>query len=169
MAQERRGHDDRVAAARLVRRQRRTASRRRSPRRFTNAVRKKLVDELAPLRKNAAPESSWRDWGGGATVAANAGRGKPVARGKDLSWEPLRPREWSKFPTTTCRALDSGTAHSSFDGVLTSDRRNAVRSVGGHAAYELERVFGVNPRPGVVVRIGRFLRGTFVPPEHDAG
>ena len=63
---------------------------------FTAARRKQLASELAPLRKDAIPNHPWRAWGGldhavgeqrmpGATSRWN--------RGKDLSWEPLRP-EW---------------------------------------------------------------------------
>jgi ATP-dependent DNA ligase len=59
---------------------------------FTTAVRKQLVEELAPLREHAReghPWAAWADWAGdaqrmpGATSRWN--------RGKDLSWEPLRP------------------------------------------------------------------------------
>ncbi|HEY8133285.1 MAG TPA: ATP-dependent DNA ligase, partial [Thermoanaerobaculia bacterium] len=58
---------------------------------FTNAVRKQLVEELAPLRKNALKGHPWRDW-----AEAQMGQRMPGAtsrwnRGKDLSWEPLRP------------------------------------------------------------------------------
>jgi len=60
---------------------------------FTNAVRKQLVDDLAPLRKNALDGHPWRDW---AEAQEEAGQRMPGAtsrwnRGKDLSWEPLRP------------------------------------------------------------------------------
>jgi ATP-dependent DNA ligase len=58
---------------------------------FTNAVRKELVKELAPLRKNALKEHPWRDWAeamGGQRMPGAASRWN---RGKDLSWEPLRP------------------------------------------------------------------------------
>ena len=60
---------------------------------FTNAVRKQLVAELAPLRDNAFENHPWRDW---AEAQEDAGQRLPGAtsrwnRGKDLSWEPLRP------------------------------------------------------------------------------
>jgi ATP-dependent DNA ligase len=59
---------------------------------FTNAVRKALVDELAPLRVGALEGHPWRHW---AEAQAEAGQRIPGAtsrwnRGKDLSWEPLR-------------------------------------------------------------------------------
>ena len=46
---------------------------------FTNAMRKQLVDELAPLRENALEDHPWRDWaeaqdGGEREGAAPAGR-----------------------------------------------------------------------------------------------
>jgi ATP-dependent DNA ligase len=55
------------------------------------ATRRKLVQELAPLRKNAMEEHPWREW---ASAAAESSR-MPGAQsrwsaGKDLSWEPLR-------------------------------------------------------------------------------
>src|SRR5213594_1594356 len=58
---------------------------------FTMAMRKSLVKELAPLRKDAMQDHPWRDWAG-----ADAGHSRmPGAQsrwsaGKDLSWEPLR-------------------------------------------------------------------------------
>jgi ATP-dependent DNA ligase len=58
---------------------------------FTTAVRKQLVEELAPLRKNALANHPWRDWaeamGEGQRMPGGASRWN---RGKDLSWEPLR-------------------------------------------------------------------------------
>src|SRR5438094_4548425 len=63
---------------------------------FTNAVRKQLVADLAPLRENALEGHPWRDWAE-AQEAANAtgqrllGATSRWNRGKDLSWEPLRP------------------------------------------------------------------------------
>src|SRR5262252_10408227 len=61
---------------------------------FSNAVRKQLVAELAPLRQRALEGHPWRDWAE-AEEEAN-GQRMPGAtsrwnRGKDLSWEPLRP------------------------------------------------------------------------------
>jgi ATP-dependent DNA ligase len=59
---------------------------------FSNVRRKELVLELAPLREGALENHPWREWGGmeegeqrmpGATSRWN--------RGKDLSWEALRP------------------------------------------------------------------------------
>lgn len=62
---------------------------------FTNAVRKQLVEELAPLREHALDEHPWRDWAAAQQQANEEGQRLPGAssrwnRGKDLSWEPLR-------------------------------------------------------------------------------
>jgi ATP-dependent DNA ligase len=63
---------------------------------FTTAARKRLVTELAPLRDNAVEKHPWRDWAIAQEEASAAGQRLPGAtsrwnRGKDLSWEPLRP------------------------------------------------------------------------------
>ena len=63
---------------------------------FSNEVRKQLVTELAPLRTNALAGHPWRDWAEAEAEASAAGQRMPGAtsrwnRGKDLSWEPLRP------------------------------------------------------------------------------
>jgi ATP-dependent DNA ligase len=60
---------------------------------FTIAVRKQLLEELAPLRENALQDHPWRDW---AQASAGDAERMPGAKsrwsgGKDLSWEPLRP------------------------------------------------------------------------------
>jgi len=63
---------------------------------FTNKVRTELVAELAPLRAKALQGHPWRDWAE-AQEEANAkmqrlpGASSRWNRGKDLSWEPLRP------------------------------------------------------------------------------
>src|SRR5262247_765145 len=63
---------------------------------FTNAVRKQLVPELAPLRESALAGHPWQDWAEAQEEANAQGQRLPGAtsrwnRGKDLSWEPLRP------------------------------------------------------------------------------
>lgn len=60
---------------------------------FTLAMRRQLLEELAPLRENALAGHPWRDWAQATTADADR---MPGARsrwsgGKDLSWEPLRP------------------------------------------------------------------------------
>jgi ATP-dependent DNA ligase len=59
---------------------------------FTMATRRKLVNELAPLRTDALDGHPWRRW---AEMSATELSRMPGAQsrwstGKDLSWEPLR-------------------------------------------------------------------------------
>jgi ATP-dependent DNA ligase len=61
---------------------------------FTTARRRELVEELAPLRVDAAEGHPWREWAEWAE-AGSPDRRMPGAssrwnRGKDLTWEPLR-------------------------------------------------------------------------------
>lgn len=58
---------------------------------FTMATRRLLVEELAPLRKNAMNDHPWREWAGaGAESSRMPGAQSRWSAGKDLSWEPLR-------------------------------------------------------------------------------
>src|SRR5882762_10852474 len=63
---------------------------------FTMAMRKALVKELAPLRKNALQKHPWREWAAGGAGGAEAkssrmpGSQSRWSAGKDMSWEPLR-------------------------------------------------------------------------------
>jgi ATP-dependent DNA ligase len=63
---------------------------------FTEARRRELVDELAPLREHALEGHPWREWAAFADPDGEApDRRMPGAtsrwnRGKDLSWQPLR-------------------------------------------------------------------------------
>lgn len=63
---------------------------------FTMARRAELVAELAPLRVSAMDGHPWATWAEWAEAATAAGQRVPGAtsrwnRGRDLSWEPLRP------------------------------------------------------------------------------
>jgi ATP-dependent DNA ligase len=63
---------------------------------FTTARRRQLVEELAPLREGATEGHPWREWAEWADAKGEADRRMPGAssrwnRGKDLTWEPLRP------------------------------------------------------------------------------
>ena len=116
---------------------------------FTTAMRKQLVDELAPLRANALAKHPWRDWAASQDDAAE-GRRMPGAtsrwnRGKDLSWEPLRPE----------RVCEVGYDH--MQGTRFRHAAHFVRWRGDKPpkdcrydqlevtpAYELERVFGAS-------------------------
>ena len=58
---------------------------------FAMAMRKQLVKELAPLRKNALQHHPWREWAGAAAQSSRMPGGQSRwSAGKDLSWEPLR-------------------------------------------------------------------------------
>ena len=119
---------------------------------FTNAVRKRLVAELAPLREHALDDHPWRDWAEAQEDASEKGQRRPGAtsrwnRSKDLSWEPLRPE----------RVCEVG-----YDHMQGSRFRHAAQFLRWRPdqrpedcrydqlevtpAYELERVFGArNP------------------------
>ncbi len=58
---------------------------------FTMAMRKQLVKELAPLRKNALQQHPWREWADAQSESGRMPGGQSRwSAGKDLSWEPLR-------------------------------------------------------------------------------
>ena len=115
---------------------------------FSNATRRELVSELAPLRERALEGHPWRDWAEAESAAAAAGQRLPGAssrwnRGKDLSWEPLRPER-------VCEVA--------YDHMQGTRLRHAAQFVRWRPdkrphdcrydqlevtpAYELERVFG---------------------------
>jgi ATP-dependent DNA ligase len=115
---------------------------------FSNAMRKQLVAELAPLRRNALDHHPWRDWAEAQEEANVRGQRLPCAtsrwnRGKDLSWEPLRPER-------VCEVA--------YDHMQGTRFRHAAQFVRWRpdkrptdcrydqlevtAPYELERVFG---------------------------
>ncbi|MFN2646647.1 MAG: ATP-dependent DNA ligase [Burkholderiales bacterium] len=59
---------------------------------FSMAMRKALVKELAPMRKDAIKDHPWREWAGAAAESSRMpGAQSRWSAGKDLSWEPLRP------------------------------------------------------------------------------
>ncbi|HVR44494.1 MAG TPA: ATP-dependent DNA ligase [Thermoanaerobaculia bacterium] len=119
---------------------------------FTNAMRKQLVAELAPLRENALEDHPWRDWAEAQQEGGSKGRRLPGAssrwnRGKDLGWEPLRPER-------VCEVR--------YDHMQGTRFRHAAQFVRWRPdksaeecrydqlevtpAYELERVFGARDR-----------------------
>ncbi len=58
---------------------------------FTAAMRRQLVKELAPLRKNAMDQHPWREWADAASESSRMpGARSRWSSGKDLTWEPLR-------------------------------------------------------------------------------
>ena len=121
---------------------------------FTNSVREQLVAELAPLRANALERHPWRDWAVAQEEASAKGQRLPGAtsrwnRGKDLSWEPLRPER-------VCEVA--------YDHMQGSRFRHAAQFLRWRPdkrpedcrydqlevtpAYELERVFGARDPGG---------------------
>jgi ATP-dependent DNA ligase len=58
---------------------------------FTTTMRKRLVTELAPLRRDAMRDHPWREWASAAAESSRMPGGQSRwSAGKDLSWEPLR-------------------------------------------------------------------------------
>jgi ATP-dependent DNA ligase len=58
---------------------------------FTAAARRRLAEELAPLRARALEEHPWREWAGAAgDMVRMPGAPSRWSQGKDLSWEPVR-------------------------------------------------------------------------------
>jgi ATP-dependent DNA ligase len=58
---------------------------------FTMAMRRQLVGQIAPLRKNAMHDHPWRGWAGAAAESSRMpGVQSRWSAGKDLSWQPLR-------------------------------------------------------------------------------
>ena len=121
---------------------------------FTNAVRKQLVTELAPLRENALDGHPWRHWAEAQEEANAKGQRLPGAtsrwnRGKDLSWEPLRPERvvevsFDHMQGTRFRHA----AH--FERWRPDKRPEDCRydQLEVTPAYELERVFGARDSRG---------------------
>ena len=124
---------------------------------FTNAVRKQLVAELAPLREHALDEHPWRDWAEAQDEASATGQRLPGAtsrwnRGKDLSWEPLRIERvcevaYDHMQGTRFRHA----AHFRRWRPDKPPRECRYAQLEVTPAYELERVFGARdparPRP----------------------
>ena len=122
---------------------------------FSNAVRTQLVRELAPLRESALEGHPWRDWAAAQDEANAAGQRLPGAtsrwnRGKDLSWEPLRPER-------VCEVAYDHMQGSRFRHAAQFLRWRPDKPPGEcrydqlevTPAYELERVFGARGPGGV--------------------
>jgi ATP-dependent DNA ligase len=128
---------------------------------FTNAIRKQLVEELAPLRENALEGHPWQHWAEAQEETNAKGQRVPGAasrwnRGKDLSWEPLRPERVCEV------AFDhmQGTRfrHGAKFLRWRPDKRPQdcrYDQLDVTPAYELERVFGARDARG----------GGFQPPQ----
>jgi ATP-dependent DNA ligase len=120
---------------------------------FSHGRRRQLVAELAPLRERALEGHPWHDWAEAQEEAEARGQRMPGAssrwnRGKDLSWEPLRPER-------VCEVA--------YDHMQGSRFRHAAQFLRWRPdkrprdcrydqlevtpAYELEGVFGARDRP----------------------
>ncbi len=115
---------------------------------FTNAVRKQLVAELAPLRENALEAHPWRDWAEVQEDATAAGQRRPGAtsrwnRGKDLSWQPLRPERVCEVAYDHMQGTRFRHAAQFLRWRLDKRPRDCrYDQLDVTPAYELERVFG---------------------------
>jgi ATP-dependent DNA ligase len=118
---------------------------------FTNAVRRQLVEELAPLRENALEGHPWRHWAEAQSEASARGQRLPGAssrwnRGKDLSWVPLRPERvcevaYDHMQGTRFRH-GAHFVRWRFDKAPQDCRYDQLEVT---PAYELERVFRLRP------------------------
>lgn len=117
---------------------------------FTMAMRRQLVKDLAPLRKDAMKDHPWREWAGAAAESSRMPGGQSRwSAGKDLSWEPLRIErvcevkydhlqgERFRHAATFLRwRPDKPPRDCRYDQLETT------------RPYELERVFGARRREG---------------------
>ena len=121
---------------------------------FTHAVRKQLVTELAPLRVNARDGHPWGDWAAAPEDASATGQRMPGAtsrwnRGKDLSWEPLRPERVCEVAYDHMQG--SRFRHAAQFLRWRPDKRPQdcrYDQLDVTPAYELERVFGARGPAG---------------------
>jgi ATP-dependent DNA ligase len=121
---------------------------------FTNTVRKELVTELAPLREHALDDHPWRDWAMAHEEATEKGQRLPGAtsrwnRGKDLSWEPLRPERVCEVAYDHMQGTRFRHA-AQFRRWRPDKRPQDCRydQLEVTPAYELERVFGARDDGG---------------------
>jgi ATP-dependent DNA ligase len=128
---------------------------------FTTAVRKQLVEELAPLRENALDGHPWREWAAAQDDANAKGQRMPGAtsrwnRGKDLSWVALRPERVCEVAYDHMQG--DRFRHAAqfvrwrFDKAPRDCRYDQLEVT---PAYELERVFGLDVRKPDRGRSGR--------------
>jgi ATP-dependent DNA ligase len=115
---------------------------------FTDAARRQLVTELAPLRERALDHHPWRDWAEAQADADAKGQRLPGAtsrwnRGKDLGWEPLRPERVCEVAYDHMQG--SRFRHAAQFARWRPDKRPEdcrYDQLEVTPAYELERVFG---------------------------
>jgi ATP-dependent DNA ligase len=110
---------------------------------FTTKRRAELVEELAPLREDALAEHPWKEWRIEPGMQRMPGMTSRWNRGKDLSWEPLRPERVCEV------AYDhlQGTRfrHATHFQRWRPDKQPAdcrYDQLESHAPYELAKIFG---------------------------
>jgi ATP-dependent DNA ligase len=119
---------------------------------FTTAMRKKLVEDLAPLQENAKENHPWREWADWQDQNQRMpGASSRWNRGKDLSWVPLRPERVVEVAYDHMQG-DRFRHAAQFVRWRTDKRPEDCRydQLDVTPAYELERVFGggLKPRHG---------------------
>jgi ATP-dependent DNA ligase len=119
---------------------------------FTATVRKELVVELMPLRADALEDHPWRYWAVAQEEANAKGQRLPGAtsrwnRGKDLSWEPLRPERVCEVAYDHMQGTRFRHA-AKFRRWRPDKRPQDCRydQLEVTPAYELDRVFGARDR-----------------------
>ena len=115
---------------------------------FKESTRRQLVDELASLREDALKGHPWRDWAHAQQEASEKMQRLPGAtsrwnRGKDLSWEPLRPERVVEVAYDHMQG-DRFRHAAQFVRWRPDERPEECRydQLEITPAYELERVFG---------------------------
>jgi ATP-dependent DNA ligase len=120
---------------------------------FTSTTRRQLVEELSPLRKNAIQDHPWRGWAEAQEEANAKGQRMPGAssrwnRGKDLSWEPLKPERVCEVAYDHMQG--DRFRHAAHFVRWRPDKRPEdckYEQLEVTPAYELGRVFGADGRP----------------------
>jgi len=115
---------------------------------FTTKKRQELVEELAPLRENALENHPWREWRIDPGMQRMPGMGSRWNRGKDLSWEPLRPDRVCEVAYDHLQG--SRFRHATHFLRWRPDKSPAdcrYDQLESHAPYELARIFGTAVTP----------------------
>jgi ATP-dependent DNA ligase len=113
---------------------------------FTQAMRRQLAAELAPLRANAMTDHPWREWAGaGAAGSRMPGGQSRWSAGKDLSWEPVRVERVCEVQYDHMQG--DRFRHAAVFQRWRPDKRPAdcrYDQLEVTPAYELEKVFGAH-------------------------
>ena len=114
-------------------------------------MRRALVKELAPLRRNAIEDHPWREWAGAAAESSRMpGAQSRWSAGKDLSWEPLRAERVCEVKYDHMQGDRFRHAALFLRWRRTSRRAVPLRPARGHQA--------LRARKDLLVRVERLLR-----------